>query len=52
MEDASSLLVLQSAPPIVVMATCTGKVYHAMLLQNNEENESVSSKVQLFLFGY
>lgn len=41
MEDASSLIVLKSTPPVVVVATCNGNVYHSMLLSFNENEEQV-----------
>ncbi|XKL65003.1 hypothetical protein PGB90_005089 [Kerria lacca] len=43
MEDASSLIVLKTAPPLVVISTCSGNVYHSMLLSFDENEESDES---------
>ena len=42
--DACSLLCLQCQPPVVVMATGSGKVYHCIALENEKpyDNEEVS----------
>ncbi|KAJ8681137.1 hypothetical protein QAD02_016924 [Eretmocerus hayati] len=38
--DSCSIMCLQTTPPIVVIAECTGKIYHAILLnENNEDDE-------------
>ncbi|XP_017890617.1 nuclear pore complex protein Nup88-like, partial [Ceratina calcarata] len=36
--DFCSIMCLQTTPPIVVIAMCTGKIYHAILLKELEEN--------------
>lgn len=46
MEDASALIVLKSTPPVISVATCNGKVHHAMLLSFNDNENEVS------YFGY
>ncbi|KAG9436552.1 nuclear pore complex protein Nup88 [Apis mellifera carnica] len=32
--DSCSIMCLQTTPPIVIIATCTGKIYHAILLKD------------------
>lgn len=41
MEDASSLIVLKTTPPMVVIATSSGRVYHSMLLSFGTNDENV-----------
>lgn len=40
MEDASSLIVLNSVPPIVAIATCSGNIYHSLLLSLSDEEDT------------
>ena len=47
MEDASSLIVLKCAPPVVVIATCSGNVFHSMLLSFDENSEKVILEVMI-----
>ncbi|KAK7604834.1 hypothetical protein V9T40_006020 [Parthenolecanium corni] len=51
MEDASALIVLKSTPPIVSVATCNGKVYHALLLSFNENDDETSESVEVDTSG-
>ncbi|XP_072753706.1 nuclear pore complex protein Nup88 isoform X3 [Anoplolepis gracilipes] len=37
--DSCSIMCLQTTPPIVVIAMCTGKIYHAILLREILDNE-------------
>ncbi|XP_014240471.1 nuclear pore complex protein Nup88 [Cimex lectularius] len=41
--DASSIIVLNSSPPIVVLSTCTGTLYHCLLM-GSEEPEHKNDK--------
>ncbi|XP_065201215.1 nuclear pore complex protein Nup88 isoform X2 [Planococcus citri] len=45
-EDASSLIVLKTTPPIVAIATSNANVYHSMLLSvgSNDENDEDESE--------
>lgn len=52
--DSCSIMCLQTTPPIVVVAMCTGKIYHAILLKeetiNDDDNDrTVSVLFKLFL---
>lgn len=52
--DSCSIMCLQTTPPIVVIAMCTGKIYHAILLKeetiNDDDNDrTVSVLFKLFL---
>lgn len=38
--DACSILVLPSVPPVVVIATCSGMLYHCIALDNDEQNDN------------
>ncbi|XP_078038359.1 nuclear pore complex protein Nup88-like [Augochlora pura] len=38
--DSCSIMCIQTTPPIVVIATCTGKIYHAILLKNETSDEN------------
>ncbi|XP_066587565.1 nuclear pore complex protein Nup88 [Prorops nasuta] len=40
--DSCSILCIQTTPPIIVIATCTGKIYHSILLrESNLGNEDL-----------
>ena len=41
--DSCSIMCIQTTPPIVVIATCEGKIYHALLLKDevDEDNKKV-----------
>lgn len=43
--DASSLLILPSAPPIVVIAMSSGTVYHCLLMSSMEETSNEESNL-------
>ncbi|XP_043276601.1 nuclear pore complex protein Nup88 isoform X2 [Venturia canescens] len=46
--DSCSIMCIQTTPPIVVIATCTGKIYHAILLKDSflpEEDETQTRSV-------
>lgn len=45
--DSCSIMCLQTTPPIVVIAMCTGKIYHAILLREilDDENDKDDRKV-------
>lgn len=52
--DSCSIMCLQTTPPIVIIAMCTGKIYHAILLKeetvNDDDNDrTVSVLFKLFL---
>ncbi|BES97926.1 Nuclear pore complex protein [Nesidiocoris tenuis] len=34
--DASSLIVIRSSPPLVILSTCSGTIYHSLLLTSEE----------------
>ena len=44
--DSCSIMCLQTTPPIVIIASCAGKIYHAILLNENLEDDEkkVSNK--------
>ncbi|XP_014206960.1 nuclear pore complex protein Nup88 [Copidosoma floridanum] len=42
--DSCSILCLQTTPPLVVIASCLGKIYHAVLLTDNTEEEEEEKK--------
>lgn len=42
-EDASSLIVLKTTPPIVAIATTNANVYHSLLLATNAGDENLVS---------
>lgn len=37
--DCCSIMCIQTTPPIVVIADCSGKIYHAILLADDFEDE-------------
>ncbi|KZC11424.1 Nuclear pore complex protein Nup88, partial [Dufourea novaeangliae] len=41
--DSCSIMCIQTTPPIVVIAMCTGKIYHALLLKE-ETNDTADSE--------
>lgn len=44
--DSCSIMCLQTTPPIVVIAMCTGKIYHAILLREiSDDNDDDDRKV-------
>lgn len=45
--DSCSIMCLQTTPPIVVIAMCTGKIYHAILLREilDDEDDKDDRKV-------
>ena len=45
--DACSILCLKSVPPVVVIATCSGTLYHCVLLTCAEDDEA-DNKVNTF----
>uniref|UniRef100_A0A0A9X0F3 Nuclear pore complex protein Nup88 n=1 Tax=Lygus hesperus TaxID=30085 RepID=A0A0A9X0F3_LYGHE len=46
--DASSLIVIPSTPPVVVMSTCSGTIYHSVLL-TAEEGEEIENPNEVCL---
>ena len=42
--DSCSIMCLQTTPPIVVIAMCTGKIYHAILLKEEAINDDSNDK--------
>lgn len=48
--ESCSIMCLQTTPPIVVIAECTGKIYHAILMNENlEEDEKKVRHRYIFL---
>jgi len=43
--DSCSIMCLQTTPPIVVIAMCTGKIYHAILLREISDDDDDDRKV-------
>lgn len=43
--DSCSIMCLQTTPPIVVIAMCSGKIYHAILLREILDDEEDDRKV-------
>lgn len=45
--DSSSIMCLQTTPPIVIIAMCSGKIYHAILLREtiNDDHSDDNGKV-------
>jgi nuclear pore complex protein Nup88 len=39
--DACSILCLPSQPPVVVIATANGRIYHCIVLESSDESDSV-----------
>lgn len=37
--DSCSIMCMQTTPPIVVIAMCSGKIYHAILLKEESNDE-------------
>lgn len=48
--DSCSIMCLQTTPPIVVVAMCTGKIYHAILLKEETINDDDNDKTVSILF--
>jgi hypothetical protein len=46
--DSCSIMCLQTIPPIVVIAECTGKIYHAILLNENLEDDEKKVRLRFF----
>lgn len=44
--DSCSIMCLQTTPPIVVIAMCTGKIYHAILLREISDDDDDDRKVR------
>lgn len=44
--DSCSIMCLQTTPPIVIIAMCTGKIYHAILLREILDNDDDDRKVR------
>ncbi|XP_011161716.1 nuclear pore complex protein Nup88 [Solenopsis invicta] len=42
--DSCSIMCLQTTPPIVIIAMCTGKIYHAILLREILDNDDDDRK--------
>ncbi|XP_043518291.1 nuclear pore complex protein Nup88 [Frieseomelitta varia] len=42
--DSCSIMCLQTTPPIVVIAMCTGKIYHAILLKEEATSDDSNDK--------
>ncbi|XP_067208028.1 nuclear pore complex protein Nup88 [Linepithema humile] len=42
--DSCSIMCLQTTPPIVVIAMCTGKIYHAILLREILDDDEMDRK--------
>jgi len=38
--DSCSIMCLQTTPPIVIIAMCTGKIYHAILLRETLDDDT------------
>ncbi|XP_034952149.1 nuclear pore complex protein Nup88 [Chelonus insularis] len=50
--DACSIMCLQTIPPVVVIATCTGKIYHAILLRENFINDDTQDAIDRYFDNY
>ncbi|KAJ8875994.1 hypothetical protein PR048_023902 [Dryococelus australis] len=49
--DACSILCLQTNPPIVIVATCSGTIYHSLLLTSEDEEGSWNdARASLYVF--
>lgn len=44
--DSCSIMCIQTTPPIVVIAMCNGRIYHAILLKETLEEEENDKKVR------
>lgn len=42
--DACSVLVLQTSPPLLVVGTCTGTLYHCLLLCPEDQDVAASMR--------
>ncbi|KAL1140386.1 hypothetical protein AAG570_000318 [Ranatra chinensis] len=42
--DASSILILQTSPPVVILATCNGTIYTCLLLTSEEAKSTILDK--------
>lgn len=49
--DSCSIMCLQTTPPIVVVAMCTGKIYHAILLKEETINDDDNDRTVSVLFN-
>lgn len=47
-QDSCSLLCLQCQPPVIAMATASGKIYHCIALESEESDDAE----EVFLFCY
>ena len=54
--DACSITCLHSKPPVVVMATTSGQLYHCIVLESSDgedsEEEGVDKVCKLFLLSF
>lgn len=48
--DSCSIMCLQTTPPIVVIAMCTGKIYHAIMLKEETINDDDNDRTVSVLF--
>lgn len=46
--DSCSIMCMQTTPPIVVIAMCTGKIYHAILLREILDDDDADRKVCVY----
>ncbi|KAK1117799.1 hypothetical protein K0M31_015734 [Melipona bicolor] len=49
--DSCSIMCLQTTPPIVVVAMCTGKIYHAILLKEEATSDDSNDKKTWSQYG-
>jgi len=53
--DACSILCLETRPPVLVIATCEGKLHHCLLLNqpvdDGEDNDSISLVCKIHLLA-
>lgn len=47
--DACAIICLQSHPPILAISTCTGTIYHGVLLTENDDIVTVRA-IQYFWY--
>lgn len=45
--DSCSIMCLQTTPPIVIIAMCTGKIYHAILLKEDVVDDHNDNEVNI-----
>lgn len=47
--DSCSIMCLQTVPPIVVIATCSGKIYHSVLLKEDFDDDDKKVKTLILI---